>query len=63
MKSVFDDKQIIKYFESWISKLEKSSNRELLLNYIQEFFQVIESALSDETKKYLDKIIKDSVKK
>jgi hypothetical protein len=63
MKSVFDDKQIIKYFESWISKLEKSSNRELLLNYIQEFFQVIESALSHETKKYLDKIIKDSVKK
>ncbi len=63
MNSVFDDKQIIKYFESWISKLEKSSNRELLLNYIQEFFQVIESALSDETKKYLDKIIKDSVKK
>jgi hypothetical protein len=63
MKSVFNEIEIIKFFESWISNLEKSQDGELLLNYIQEFFKVIESDLSEETKKYLDKIIKDSLKK
>ena len=63
MKSILDDIEIIKYFESWISSLEKSQDRELLLNYIQEFFQAIESSLSHGTKTYLDKIIKDSLKK
>jgi hypothetical protein len=66
MKSIFSEIEIIKYFESWISNLEEykePQDRELLSNYIQEFFQVIESDLSDETKKYLDKKIKDSLKK
>ena len=63
MKSILSETEIIKYFESWIGTLEKSQDRELLLNYIQEFFQVIESSLSPGTKKHLDKIIKDSLKK
>ena len=63
MKSIISEIEIIKFFESWISKLEKCQDKKLLLNYIQEFFQVIESSLSTRTKNHLDKMIKDSLKK
>ena len=63
MKTVFSETEIIEFFESWISNLTNSQDRELLLNYIQEFFQTIEDSLSDKAKDYLDRIIKDSQKK
>lgn len=63
MESKLDDIEIIKFFESGIGKLKNSPNRELWLNDFQEYFQIIESDLSPETKNYLDKIIKDSLKK
>jgi len=63
MKTVFSETEIIEFFESWISNLANSQDRELLLNYIQEFFQTIEDSLSDKAKDYLDRIIKDSQKK
>ncbi|MGO9138053.1 MAG: hypothetical protein ACLP9S_19660 [Syntrophales bacterium] len=62
MQSKLDEIKIIKFFESRIGKLKNSPNRELLLD-LQELFETLESGLSDETRDYLDKMIKNALQK
>jgi len=61
MTSKSDDPKLIYFFESRLRRLKNSSNRELL-NDLQELLEILGPGLSDETKDYLDKMLKDSLK-
>jgi len=61
MTSKSDDPKLIYFFESRLRKLKNSSNRELLKD-LQELLEILGPGLSDETKDYLDKMLKDSLK-
>jgi hypothetical protein len=63
MAPELDEKGVIKFFESRIKKCENIPSRELLLEDLKELFEILEPGLSPGTKNYLDKIIKESLKR
>jgi hypothetical protein len=67
MNSKLDDSKIIKFFQDRIKNMmqRESPNRELSLNDLQDIFKKLKPYLniSDVAKDYIDRIIKDSLKK
>ena len=64
MNKKSDDVTLIKYFEHELEKRKRSANSELWLTDLKDIFEAITSHLnaSETTIKYIDTIIKNSIK-